>query len=107
MTNETPFSADGTVGYTKKMLAELNATWVRRGGPEIDDESEASRLAERIQREYDVEHPIQCLYCDTESAPQGAVPAAGDVEAWDRLATAHDPACEWIATRAHRRDHAR
>jgi len=107
MTNETQFRADNTVGYTHPMLDELNAAWVRLGGPEIVDESEAALLSERILREYDCMHPIACLYCGTDSSPIFAVPAAGDLEAWDRLATAHDPFCEWILTRAHRRGHAR
>lgn len=31
------------------------------------------------------------------------VPGVEDDAAWTRLAAEHDPGCEWIATRAHRR----
>lgn len=46
-----------------------------------------------------------CVYCDTE-LPKGSgkdVPKASDDEAWETLAEDHEPDCEWIATRAHRR----
>lgn len=45
----------------------------------------------------------ECIYCgyDTE---QTDPPALGDNEGWDKVATEHADHCEWILTRAFRRD---
>jgi hypothetical protein len=49
----------------------------------------------------------ECAYCGANivGSDVGRVPAVDDDEAWERLAAEHDPECEWIATRAHRRDY--
>jgi hypothetical protein len=49
----------------------------------------------------------ECAYCGTEivGADMGRVPELDDDEAWERIAAEHAPDCEWIATRAHRRDY--
>lgn len=52
------------------------------------------------------EEPVRCAYCDCEiEAPDRlTVPKADDDDEWTRLAEQHGPDCEWIRTRAHRRD---
>ncbi len=47
---------------------------------------------------------IECADCGREHALPDSVPDADDDEAWGELAAEHDDDCEWIATRAHRRD---
>jgi hypothetical protein len=47
---------------------------------------------------------IGCADCGREHALTDGVPDADDDEAWGKLAAEHDNDCEWIATRAHRRD---
>jgi hypothetical protein len=47
---------------------------------------------------------VECAYCSQESEPCSAVPAVDDDDAWTDLAAHHLPSCEWILTRAHRRD---
>jgi hypothetical protein len=45
----------------------------------------------------------QCIYCGSEVSDDSQVPAYDDHDAWDTLAVEHDVDCEWIRTRAHRR----
>jgi hypothetical protein len=47
---------------------------------------------------------IECAYCSREHALPESLPDADDGKAWSELAVEHDDDCEWIATRAHRRD---
>ena len=69
-------------------------------------------------------HHVECVYCGVEQdcvdscralTPRtgsadplahdlGAVPAVDDDAAWAALEIQHGKNCEWIATRAHRRD---
>lgn len=46
----------------------------------------------------------ECLYCGADTKERDPVPSVGDDEAWGRLAAEHRAGCEWIQTRAHRRD---
>jgi len=47
----------------------------------------------------------ECAYCGKEiPAHKLEVPAEDDEEAWEALAKYHRDWCEWITTRAHRRD---
>lgn len=46
----------------------------------------------------------ECAYCSREVAAHGDVPALDDDAEWAERAKEHSPDCEWIATRAHRRD---
>lgn len=44
----------------------------------------------------------ECAYCGRDvPTDDGPVPPHTDDDAWDHLATHHDPDCEWIRTRAH------
>lgn len=45
----------------------------------------------------------ECAYCRREVVA-GEVPDPDDDAAWEELADQHDDDCEWVATRAHRRD---
>lgn len=51
---------------------------------------------------------MECAYCGHTQADDynedQAVPSVHDDEAWEALATYHDPDCEWLTTRAHRQD---
>jgi hypothetical protein len=50
---------------------------------------------------------IECAYCSRDVPAANAtdcVPAVDDDEEWESLAAHHLPSCEWILTRAHRRD---
>ena len=47
---------------------------------------------------------IECHYCGYDAPEIDAVPDVNDDEAWLALEADHDPDCEWICTRAHRRD---
>lgn len=44
-----------------------------------------------------------CAYCDY-GLEMGEVPNVDEDEEWTRLALWHDDDCEWIKTRAHRRE---
>jgi len=67
-----------------------------RGGTRIVDER-----GETLGHVVDDYH--ECLYCNREIAgPEGPVPAVEDDEAWGQMASAHEPGCDWIETRAHR-----
>lgn len=59
-------------------------------GVEVDGEGDAIETQE-------------CIYCGRDVPATDAVPAAGDDDAWGRLAPHHAAGCEWIETRAHRR----
>lgn len=49
----------------------------------------------------DIEGPdLICAYCDHQ-VPREDVPEPTDDEAWALVAEAHNPACKWVATRAH------
>lgn len=45
-----------------------------------------------------------CLYCGAQSPAMHEVPPAQDDISWRELARHHEPDCEWVRTRAHRRD---
>jgi hypothetical protein len=45
----------------------------------------------------------ECVYCGT-IVPEVDVPEVDDEEAWEGLACFHAPGCEWVLTRAHRRE---
>ncbi len=45
----------------------------------------------------------ECLYCRCQIENADTVPAINDDEAWEKLAVDHADDCEWILTRAHRR----
>ena len=47
---------------------------------------------------------VACVYCHANGLLDEPVPAEDDDAAWERMATEHQPGCEWIATRAHRRE---
>lgn len=50
---------------------------------------------------------VECTYCSRDVPAAGtdkAVPALDDDDAWDALAHHHARGCEWVVTRAHRRD---
>ncbi|RLC85442.1 MAG: hypothetical protein DRJ03_11700 [Chloroflexi bacterium] len=49
---------------------------------------------------------VLCLYCDMwiEKEISDEVPATDDDEEWAELAKHHEGDCEWVATRAHRKD---
>lgn len=44
-----------------------------------------------------------CEYCDSDEITTVKVPAVNDDKAWARIASEHNPDCEWVETRAHRR----
>lgn len=46
---------------------------------------------------------VECSYCGAD-VPGLAVPEMHDDAAWGTLAAQHNPKCEWVETRAHRRD---
>ena len=47
----------------------------------------------------------ECIYCGaTDLEHAGKIPALADDEAWTEIAEEHRDDCDWIATRAHRRD---
>jgi len=48
----------------------------------------------------------ECAYCahEVQADDYGTVPAADDDAEWTRLAPQHTGDCEWISTRAHRRN---
>jgi len=48
----------------------------------------------------------RCMYCDLdiEETSDTLVPGVRDDEQWAELAKEHAPDCEWILTRAHRRE---
>jgi hypothetical protein len=48
--------------------------------------------------------PVYCIYCGAEIENSQEVPAVQDDAAWETLARKHAEDCEWIATRAHRRE---
>jgi len=48
---------------------------------------------------------VNCIYCGLDTPELQEVPAVDNDEAWERLALEHEAGCEWIATRAHRRDY--
>lgn len=48
--------------------------------------------------------PEECADCLADVDSGLGVPAVSDDEAWEDLATQHRDDCEWIATRAHRRE---
>ena len=51
------------------------------------------------------EEDEECAYCNREiPANKVNAPAEDDEEAWEALAKYHREWCEWITTRAHRRD---
>jgi hypothetical protein len=50
-----------------------------------------------------VEVGAECLYCGRDS-DLDATPAVDDDAAWGALARDHAADCEWVVTRAHRRD---
>jgi hypothetical protein len=58
---------------------------------------------EVVELEDEPEQLAECVYCgrDAELVP---VPAVDDDDAWEALAADHAPGCEWIRTRAHRRE---
>lgn len=49
-----------------------------------------------------VPRTVECAYCAADVAPRD--PAQMDEDDWEKEAEAHEPDCEWIATRAHTRD---
>ena len=44
-----------------------------------------------------------CIYCHQLVADGVTIPAGDDDVAWRALAVHHNPDCEWVNTRAHRR----
>lgn len=51
---------------------------------------------------------VECAYCQrmvsAAAHEHNQAPSADDDTAWDELAAEHAEGCEWIATRAHRRN---
>lgn len=47
---------------------------------------------------------VECAYCSRDVPVDGSTPALDDDATWTDLAAHHLPSCEWILTRAHRRD---
>lgn len=45
-----------------------------------------------------------CIYCDEPVSDETEIPAADDDVRWGEIAAQHYVDCEWIHTRAHRRD---
>lgn len=45
----------------------------------------------------------ECAYC-ARDVHETAIPALGDSGGWAELASEHAADCEWVLTRAHRRD---
>lgn len=45
----------------------------------------------------------ECMYCGA-VVPVEEPPKVGDDEEWRRLAVVHNWGCEWVETRAHRRE---
>lgn len=52
----------------------------------------------------DVDKNIECAYCSEMVSELDSVPPVDDDEAWDVIAKEHDSDCEWVLTRAHRRE---
>lgn len=53
------------------------------------------------------EHRIlECAYCASEVplSEESEIPEVNDDERWDQVAEHHREDCDWIKTRAHRRD---
>ena len=46
----------------------------------------------------------QCAYCSAVVEDRPGVPNLDDDATWIKLAEDHLPGCEWVETRAHRRD---
>lgn len=46
----------------------------------------------------------ECAYCGGDVTETYDIPAPDDSAAWARLAADHAADCEWVATRAHRRE---
>jgi hypothetical protein len=49
---------------------------------------------------------VTCAYCGAEvpGCDDCPTPPEGDESAWAEIATGHAEDCEWVRTRAHRRD---
>ena len=45
-----------------------------------------------------------CVYCNEPVTDAEEIPALDDDTAWSRIAAEHYVGCEWIHTRAHRRE---
>lgn len=81
-------------------LSTARGEYVSFGEPvEIAFDEREERDARRAEID-----SVECAYCDRESEPCSSVPAVDDDTAWTDLARHHLPSCEWILTRAHRRD---
>lgn len=91
-------------------IRDYLAAWVH----ESDDARKAceagiliiSSTARDIAEEMLDEQSVECLYCGqmVKLEDSGEVPAQSDDEAWERIAANHAPDCEWVTSRAHRRE---
>jgi hypothetical protein len=69
------------------------------------DEDVLGRAVE-AEREAEEAAGVECIYCWALGTTQ-AVPDVDDDDSWDELAKEHGDDCEWVLTRAHRREVAR
>lgn len=86
------YAGDEAIGDSDAFVA-----WLEEQGFDAEDRT-------IMLRRFDFELTHRCIYCDRAVPHRETVPPATDDEAWDELATEHYEDCEWVATRAHRRE---
>jgi hypothetical protein len=97
------------MGATNRQIAGDYSLWLEYHDPDGLVDAGAFTAMSEGQRLQSIEDAHgadegECIYCQSyiEAGDFAAVPDMDDGGEWSRLATQHQPDCEWIYTRAHR-----